>query len=185
MKSDREKWDKRYETRHPETSGPDPFLADHVDILQSGRALDVACGLGSNALFLAEHGFSVDAVDISFPAVSRLHAEARVRGLDVACFVADLDEFALPCSRYDVVTVFQFFSEPLISQIKSALKPGGTVVYATFNSRHTSVKPGFNPAFLIPPDALSRHFSDFDLLVHEPSAGDHGNMSRLIGRKPR
>lgn len=183
VERDRDRWNRRYLRENDATPHTDPFLAAHADLLGSGRALDLACGLGGNALFLAEQGFQVDAVDISLVAVSQLHAQALARGFDVACVVADLDRLPLPIEQYDLVIVFQFFSERLIPAIKAALKIGGLLIYSTFNIRHTSVKPEFNPAYLIQPEALLRYFSDFRVLVHESSAGEFGNVSRFIGRK--
>ena len=184
MKSDREKWDKRYRVADTDVSDPDSLLLHGPRLSGPGRALDVACGRGANALFVAARGFQVDAVDISLAALRVVHATARQRDADVACIAADLDYFPLPISVYDLVLVFYFFSEPLILPIERALKPGGLLCYATYNVRHTSVKPGFNPAYLIEPDDLRRHFADFEHILHESDAGEKGNVSRLIARRP-
>jgi tellurite methyltransferase len=183
LKTDREKWDLRYSKESGAFPTPDEFLVTHEEILRSGRALDVACGRGGNALYLAERCYSVDAVDISFQALCQLQAEAIRRGLDIRCVTADLDWYPIPRDLYDLVIVFYFFSKPLMRSIGDALKQGGLIFYATFNERHTSVRPEFNPAYLIPPDGLSPYFRDFDILVHETTAGENGNVSRLIGRK--
>ncbi len=183
MKADREKWDKRYSQESRQLPTPDEFLVAHREFLTSGRALDLACGLGANSIFLAEYGYEVDAVDISLEAISRLRAEVTRRRLRVRCIQADLDYFPLPRATYDVAAVFYFFSEDSIEGIKDALKHRGLLFYATYNERHTSVMPTFNPAYLIPPEALAAHFADFEILVHETSAGDKGNVSRLICRK--
>jgi len=184
VKSDRERWDNRYGSTDSGPYDPDPFLVQHLHLLGSGRCLDLAAGRGANALFLAEHGFQVDAVDISHTALRVLQSAARARRADVTCLVADLDHFPLPESVYDLVTVFYFFAKPLILPIKAALKPGGMVCYAAYNLRHTSVKPGFNPAYLIEPSDLVLHFSDFQTVVHEPESGESGNVSCLIARRP-
>jgi tellurite methyltransferase len=184
VENDRNKWDQRYLGERHEVPEPEAFLTAHADLLTAGSALDLACGLGGNALFLASCGFSVDAVDISSVALSRLQAAARGRGLDVACVVADLDYFPLPVAHYDLVIVFQFFSVPLISAIKATIKSGGLLIYSTFNIRHTSLKPAFNPKYLIQPEALLTCFSDFRVLLHEPSAGELQNISRIIARSP-
>jgi SAM-dependent methyltransferase len=183
LKNDREKWDLRYSKESRAFPAPDEFLVAHEEILRSGRALDVACGRGGNALFLAERGYSVDAVDISFQALYQLQAEAIRRGLDIRCVAADLDWYPLPRDFYDLVIVFYFFSKPLMRSIRNALKEGGLIFYATFNERHTSVRPEFNPAYLIPPDGLYPYFHDFDILVHETAAGENENVSRLVARK--
>jgi len=184
VKTDREKWDLRYSKESEAFPLPDEFLVNHKNMLGSGRALDVACGRGGNAIFLAERGYSVDGVDISFQALYQLQTEALSRELDIRCVVADLDFFALPRNLYDLVIVFYFFSRPLMTSIKDALKRGGLIFYATFNERHISVRPEFNPAYLVPPDGLYPYFQDFDILVHETAAGENENVSRLIGRKP-
>jgi hypothetical protein len=86
---------------------------------------------------------------------------------------------------YDLVVVFYFFSEPLIGPIRDSVKPGGLLIYATFNQRHTSIRPEFNPVYLVKPDALARYFPDYDVLIHETDAGDALNISRLVARKTR
>jgi tellurite methyltransferase len=184
LKTDREKWDLRYSKETRAFPAPDEFLDSHASILTSGRALDLACGRGGNAIFLAERGYSVDAVDISFEALHPLQIEAARRGLDIRCLVADLDYYSPTENSYDLVIVFYFFSKPLMRSIKDALKEGGLIFYATYNERHTSVRPEFNPAYLIPSDGLNRYFQDFDIIVHETAAGEKENVSRLIARKP-
>jgi tellurite methyltransferase len=184
VKSDREKWEQRYGSGAGALPAPDALLVASTGLLRSGRALDLACGRGANALFLAEHDYQVDAADISLTALQELQSEARRRRVDVACVAVDLDHFPLPAALYDVVMVFYFFSEPLIPSIKASLKPGGMLLYATYNVGHTRVKPGFNPAYLIEPDALSRHFADLEKILHEPHVGEHGNVSRLVARQP-
>ncbi len=109
MKTDREKWDHRYSQETVQTLTPDSFLYDYQGLLSSGRALDAACGLGANSIFLAAHGYEVDAIDISIVAVSRLRAEATHRNLPIRCLVADLDNYILPKQIYDLVVVFYFF----------------------------------------------------------------------------
>jgi len=183
LKRDREKWESRYSARDRNAVGPDPFLAAHSDLLTGGRALDLASGLGGNALFAAQRGYRVHAVDISVNALSILQQEARRRKLDLCCIAADVDHFALPTGLYDLVMVFHFFSVPLMKSIQECLKDGGLLFYATFNHRHTSVKPGFNPKYLVPPGGLARFFLELEILVDEPDAGRGANLSRLIARK--
>src|SRR5208283_2133 len=72
LKSDREKWDVRHSKEAGAFPAPDEFLVNHEEILRSGRALDVAAGRGGNSIFLAERGYGIDAVDISFQALLQL-----------------------------------------------------------------------------------------------------------------
>ena len=183
MISDREKWNQRYADEPTDLPAPDPFLIQRSELLKSGQALDLACGRGGNAIFLAQAGYNVDAMDISDIALSRLQDSADQRGLNIRCIVADLDYFTLPTARYDLVAVFYFFSETLLSSIKDALKRDGLLFYATYNKRHASVQPGFNPDYLVEHDALPRYFNDLEILISEPDAGPERNISRLVGRR--
>jgi tellurite methyltransferase len=183
LKKDRERWDSRYlEERGPAPS-PDPWLVEHADLLESGRCADLACGRGGNALFVAEQGYTVHAIDISITALSELQSEANLRNLDVQCVAMDLDYCFLPASFYELVLVFYFFDPRLMEAIRGCLKPCGLIMYATYNHRHTSVSPGFNEAYLVPPTGLASYFPDFEILVNEPYAGERHNVARIIGRK--
>jgi tellurite methyltransferase len=181
---DRVKWDGRYGRETTELPPPDEFLVDHADLLGGGRALDVACGRGATSLFLADRGLAVDAVDISYVALSRLQSEARRVGARVRPFVADLDYYPLPREIYDLVTVFYFFSPRLIPSLKASLKRGGLILYATYNHRHTDVKPGFNEAYLVPRGGLPPYFPEFDIVASEEEAGTSRNICRLVAVKP-
>lgn len=183
MKSDQEKWDAWYRGKRNDPREADEFLVAHEDLLTRGRALDLACGLGGNALFLAERGYCVHALDISFVALSRLRAEAKRRSLSVHSVVADLDYHPLPRATYDLVSVFHFFSVSLVASIKACLKKGGLLFYSSYNYRHKSLKPEFNPAYLVPAGGLMPSFVDFEIIVDEAEAGAAGNVSRLIARK--
>ncbi len=98
--AEREKWDRRYaDGDYRPRSWPSPFLESWLDRFPKGRALDVACGAGRNALRVAETGFDVDAVDISEVAISQGQAEAEQRGLDLNWMVSDLDDLSLPAGQ--------------------------------------------------------------------------------------
>jgi len=184
MKIDRDRWDRRYQSESSSDTAPEEFLVQHAGLLTGGRGLDLACGRGGNALFLAERGFRVDAVDVSFAAVALLMAEAARRELAVRGIVSDLDDYPLPVGQYDAVMVFYFFDPRLMSSIKASLRAGGLLFYATYNHRHRSIKPEFNPAYLAPPQGLASYFASLEILVYEEAAGDAGSVSRLIARKP-
>ncbi|MEW6532912.1 MAG: class I SAM-dependent methyltransferase [Thermodesulfobacteriota bacterium] len=183
MKEDRNRWESRYGREIPDFDDPDPLLCENLKLLTSGVALDLASGFGANSLFVAESEYTVHALDISFNALSALNKEARQRGLDVACVVADLDEYPLPKAYYDLVLVFYFYAKALMSPIQDCLKQGGLLLYATYNFRHTSVKPEFNPAYLLPRGGLSPFFPKLEIILEEPESGPSRNVSRFIGRK--
>lgn len=106
MQTDRLKWEQRYQAGERARDGrPSALLARWSHLVRPGRALDVATGLGRNALFLASRGFQVDAVDISPTALAQAARRARRRGLRVRWLGADLDHYRLPPARYDLAVV--------------------------------------------------------------------------------
>ena len=95
--SDQERWDRKYAAGEgPAHYEPCRFLADNAHLLGGGRALDVACGFGGNAFYLASLGYQVDAVDISSVGLARAQAEARRRGLQIHFLQADLGRWWVP-----------------------------------------------------------------------------------------
>ena len=130
MPDDRERWNERY--RSDDFSLPDtqsPLLEEFVASLPNGRALDVATGTGRNALFLAEHGYRVEAVDISDEALSIARDRAAERSLDIEWIRADFDEYPLPEGVYDVVVVNFYHTLDRLPSIKEALASDGVLVY--------------------------------------------------------
>ena len=111
--------------------------------IRRGRALDLACGLGGNALYLAGEGFSVDAFDWSFEALRRLSAAARASARPVHAVACDLGRFPLPPGRYDLVVSVRFLDRSLWPSMVAALKPGGALVFETFTRRYLEKRPDF------------------------------------------
>jgi SAM-dependent methyltransferase len=183
VRKDRDRWESRYTREKPDFDDPDRLLCEHPNLLTSGIALDLASGFGANSLFVAETGYKVHAVDISINALSALNKEARRRDLNVSCLVADLDQYPLPSDYYDLALVFYFYAKSLLNPIQDCLKQGALLFYATYNFRHTSVKPEFNPVYLVPRGGLSPFFPKLEIILDEPEAGPNRNVSRFIGRK--
>lgn len=183
MKHDKLRWNARYVENIEADPAPDVFLTSNSHLLSGERALDLACGLGANSIYLADSGFWVDSIDISESAIRRLQSRSRSLGLNLGLVVGDTDYFPLPENFYDLVVVFYFFSEPLIPKIAKALKNGGLVIYCTFNHLHESLKPDFNERYLVPRGGLAPLFSDMEIIVDEPETGSASNLSRLIARR--
>lgn len=132
MTSERRKWEDRYRTgafEPPEE--PSDYLASRIPELPDGRALDAATGLGRNARLLADHGYTVDAVDISREALSR--ARRRETADDAADRIdwirADLGALPLRPGRYAVVAVSYFYGPDVVPDLVASLAPGGRLVY--------------------------------------------------------
>ena len=81
MKADQKRWDQRFGRKEfAFGKEPNPFLKKHIRLLPKGKALDIATGEGRNAVFLAQHGFEVDAVDISEKGLKKAQEISRRKG---------------------------------------------------------------------------------------------------------
>jgi SAM-dependent methyltransferase len=128
------------------------WLAANADLLpRGGRALDVACGDGRNALYLAAAGLSVRAVDRDPDRIAALSAAARRLGLDVRADLLDLEsgEPDLGREAFDVVLVIHYLHRPLFPKLIGALRPGGLLLYETFTVDQALRGRPTNPAFLL------------------------------------
>lgn len=182
---DRLRWDTIYKDSEGESfPPPDPLLFQYTPpAKQAGisRALDLAGGLGQNGMWLAAQGYSVDVMDISRVALQRGQEAADARRLrHMNFYQVDLDEATLPAEAFDLVCVFRYLNRALFPQIRAAVRPGGRVIYETFNMRYLEVKPDFNPEYLLRPGELAGYFADWRLLhKSEPK-----HISQVVAVKP-
>ena len=138
---------------------PAPWLVMNRTLLPpSGRALDVACGRGRHALWLARHGFATTAIDRDSSAVAALEARALDEGLPLTARAMDLegDAAVLGPAEYDVIVVVHYLHRPLFPALIAALAPGGVLVYATFTVAQAARGKPTNPAFLLEAGELPR-----------------------------
>jgi SAM-dependent methyltransferase len=164
----RERWDQRYaDGSYTPRTDPTPFLADWLDRIPPGRALDVATGTGRNALLLAERGFAVDAVDISEVAVSRARETAAARGLDVRFEVADLETGPLPGAGYDLVTVIRYRDPALWPRLVAALAPDGWVVVEHHLRTHLDAAGPQSDEFRLEPGELLTAFGGLRVVHYD------------------
>jgi len=185
---DRVHWDEIYRARLDDRlPAPDPLLLHYVPpVVSDGRqrppiALDLACGLGQNGLWLAEQGYTVDLLDVSRTALLRAQEEAGQRRLREVNFIqADLDEIMIERDRYDLVCVFRFLNRRIMSAIRAAVRTGGRIVYETYNTRHVESHPDFNPDYLLSPGELTGYFGDWRVL----HGGEPESISQIVALKP-
>lgn len=182
---DRVRWDTIYRQRqHLAYPAPDPLLLNYTPVVppDSGeRALDLACGLGQNGLWLAEQGYVADLMDISRVALSRAREEMTSRNLrNVNLLQIDLDDLELEDELYALVGVFRYLKREFFAPLLGAVKPGGRLVYETFNLNYLDVVPGFNRAFLLEPGELAGFVPGWQLL----HSSDEGHISQLVAVKP-
>jgi SAM-dependent methyltransferase len=167
--SSREKWEARYAAPdyQPDT-GPEPFLVEKCGRPHSGRALCLAAGGGRNAVYLAEQGWEVTAVDISARGLAWCRELAAHRGVQLTTLQTDLLSFDMGEERYDLITSFYYYQPELFPRVKDALCPGGQFILQTFSIDQIGFGGGpRNPAHLVEPNALLRSFADFRIRYYE------------------
>ncbi|MGL5864388.1 MAG: class I SAM-dependent methyltransferase [Dermatophilaceae bacterium] len=152
-------WDARYREQQRIWSGePNHALVTEVDGLASGRALDVGCGEGADAVWLAQRGWQVVGIDPSGVALERARSAATAAGLDITWLHAELAEVAgdLDDAAFDIVTACYatlFIDSDPLATLARLVAPGGSLLVV----HHADVDPeqarahGFDPAELLSP----------------------------------
>ena len=136
MKADQTRWNKRYGGKEFALGKePNPFLKKYLPLLRRGKALDIAAGEGRNAVFLATHGFEVDAVDISEKGLRKTRRLAKEAGVRVHTLLSDLDVYPIEEKQYDLIVNFYFLRRSLLPRMKNGLKKGGKIHLRDIHSR--------------------------------------------------
>lgn len=185
---DRHRWDAKYAQKPlPPAVTPDDWLVQGTAGLAPGRALELACGLGHNAIWLAQQGWNVDAVDISSAGLTLARQLAEREGQAIRWIAADLDQFAVAPGSYDLVVVFRFLDRIRVpSLIESALRSGGTLIYETFTAAQLARPDNHlrSAAFTLSPGELPRLFGGLRVIDHREVELRDRTVARLLARKP-
>jgi SAM-dependent methyltransferase len=157
-----EDWDRRYEGRELLWgSGPNRFLVAEASELAPGRALDLACGEGRNAVWLAERGWSVLGVDFSEVAIARARERAARDGVDCEFRCEDLLDFEPDRRAFDLVIVF-YLQIPaterrvVLARARDGVAAGGTFLLVGHDVVNLAEGVGgpSDPAVLYTPDDI-------------------------------
>ena len=180
-------WDEQYrnsaDSPTERRAVPNPLLVAAAHDLHPGRALDLASGIGHNALWLAEQGWSVTAVDGSATAIDILRGRTGHLGVMVDAQVADLEDssFTIAAGRYDLIAMCYYFQQTLIEQCRQGLVPGGVMVVIAL-----LMEPGKeHSTFRLQPMELLGYFADWDILRYREGidAWEH-KVAELVARRP-
>jgi SAM-dependent methyltransferase len=191
-RAERDKWNARYRAgAYSERTHPTALLADWLDRLPRGRALDVACGAGRNALYLASAGYAVDAVDISSEGLERGRATAVERRVAVSWHCADLEETpdALPRGPYDLVVWVRYVNAALWPAVLARLAPGGHLLVEQHLVTNVEVVGPTSAGFRLAAGELGRAANQL-VTVHEHEGivvdpdGRAAAIAQLIARRP-
>lgn len=186
---DRRRWNERWterQTRGAVDELPLPRLVRHEEVLRPAPgtarlALDLACGAGRHALYLAALGYAVDAWDVSDVAIELLAGAARRRGLDqrVRPLQVDLDAATLPPDAYDLLVDAYFLDRRLLPAMAGAVKRGGLLFMETLLA--TPAQPG-RLDFYLQPGELRGALPGFAELYYEEAPTE--GRATLLARKP-
>jgi tellurite methyltransferase len=184
-------WDQRYHSRERPAEDldapPTPLLIETAEKLDPGKALDLACGAGRNALWLAEHGWSVTAVDGAASAICILRGRASERHLKIDAHVADLEkgQYKIAPAAWDLVVICYYLQRDLFAPAKRAVLPGGILIAIV----HLT-EPGEKPtAHRLRPGELKKYFRGWKILHHyegRPGDATHKRpVAEIAARKPK
>lgn len=189
-------WDQRYDTSDfVFGSKPSRFLKINSSCLKAGEnALSVADGEGRNAVFMAEQGMRVMAMDSSSVGLEKARRLATERGVDVDFQLADLRNWDWDETQYDLIAaVFIQFADPafraeIFDGMERALKPGGLLMLHGYTPKQIEYGTGGPPVpeLLYTRDMLADRFSHWDILRLEDYEAEldegtgHSGRSALI-----
>lgn len=198
--ADRDKWDQKYEGKQPlVVVKPDDWLRECVDQialevgnsdeagrLNSLKAVEFACGLGANSIWLAQHGWDVTAMDVSAVGLERAEQTARQVGADVNWIEADIEEVSLANQQFELAVVFRFLDRDRLPQlIDSVVRPGGWLIYETFSTAQLERPDSHirNADFTLREDELPLLYPQFDVLAHKQCVLADRSVMRFLARK--
>jgi len=146
-----------------------------------GRALDLACGAGRHALYLAGLGWDVEAVDSSPTAMRLLRGRAAAAGLRIDTRIADLETgaFAIEPAGYDLICDFFYLQRDLFPQIRGGVRPGG-IVAAEIHLRDEQPH-----RFVLEPGELRREFEGWKILYYSEAVrpGQSRPSAAILARR--
>ena len=188
--ADAERWNEKYRTESALWLDMEPRYLLEVfksQLPHEGLALDIACGVGVTANYLAALGLNVIGIDISEYALHLAICKTRKLGYPVQFAVADISNLWLPANSFDLITNFHFLERSAIPVLKQALKPGGMILFETFMA---TGRTNFASEYYLRPGELNSLFEKFSILhyaecMHQPSQ-NHGERgtAQLVARKP-
>lgn len=184
------KWDGRYQDADIAEGCPALVLSENTHLLpHRGKALEVACGLGANALLLANQGLDTTAWDVSEVVIDKLWSFAKNNRIRLHVETRDVVMFPPIRNSFDVIVVSRFLERRLAPVLVAALKPSGLLFYQTFIQDAVHNQGPGNPAYRLHPNELLNMFASLRLLLYreEATVGDvtrgFRNEAMFVGLK--
>jgi tellurite methyltransferase len=172
-----ERWNQRYRSVEQPIETPSPLVTRFTADLVAGAALDLACGHGRNALYLAERGWRVTAVDGSPIAIAKLRQRNIEINAEIDARVADLEggEFQVQPDSYDLICDCYYLQRNLFPHIKTGIRRGGMAIVIV----HLSVEPSESVSRARPGE-LRAYFAEWKILHYREGHPDDPYHQQLI-----
>jgi len=171
--------------KHQALAEPSPWVVKHLLLIKKGgRVLDLACGNGRHAIWIAQQGYQVDAIDRDFQAVSGM---LDMDNINVLILDIEAGEWPGPRQRYDGIVVSRYLYRPLLTILPEMLNSGGVLIYETFMVGNERYGKPSNQNFLLSSEELLSVYSPL-LSIISFEQGEESNpkpavMQRLCGLK--
>lgn len=176
---------------------PSPLVTELVGLILSEQVkladdsnrpdvLDIGCGGGRDAIFMAKNRMNVIAIDHEQKVLKRSKALANLSGANVKFKCCDIKkQDCLPDKQFDVITVVRFLNRESYDYIINQLKPGGVVLFQTFVEGVEAFGSPKNPNFILRKGELAEVFRDFDIIVDRMETLSDGRpIASFIAQKP-
>ena len=174
--SDKDKWDTIYQSKQQDKQTdiktkeltPAHILQEFHHLLPiQGKALDLACGHGANALFLAQHNMESHAWDISSVAIEQLNEISNSLNLNINAKVRDVVTHPPEENSFDVIIVSHFLDRQIIPAIIAALREDGLLFYQTFTIARVKESGPSSEKYRLDKNELLNLCNDLDVIVYQ------------------
>ncbi|MGG1401241.1 class I SAM-dependent methyltransferase [Bacillus salipaludis] len=168
----RTKWNIKHQERLEklDVPAPNPRLKNLYPYLLGGTALDLACGLGGNSLYLASLNYQVQAVDISEVAINYLQEQAAKDKRNITPLICDLTELnnhLWEDTSIDLAVITNYLDRSLYPMLKKIIKEEGYVFFETYYLKSQNENQGISKQYKLEPQELLNEFRDWNVLFFE------------------
>jgi tellurite methyltransferase len=166
------KWNRKHTQRITQLEEPsaNPRLENLTAYLTGDTALDLACGLGGNSLFLARKNYQVEAIDISDVAINYIQEKKEEQNLNIypqVCDLTDLSQHKWKHSPFDLVVITYYLDRSLFPMMKSMIKDNGYFFMETFYQTPQSENQSVSNQYKLQSKELLAEFEDWNVIFFE------------------
>lgn len=180
------RWNSIYkERREQHNQSPAAVLIENRSLLTTtqGLALDVACGTGTNAIYLASLGYRVEAWDISDVAIEQLAQKAKASGAAITGICCNITPRHFEGRQFDLVLNCHYLDRTLLPAMLKAIRPGGLLCFQTFSANKQIDFGPKNPGFLLAPGELKSWLTAAEILAERNADTSLDEEDPLAGRE--